>query len=120
MQGCFKGLRAPLIGHVGHDIDIENSLPVITGQWLQGMIDRKEVELSVEHIQDYAHNRKKWLDEIMEYHNCTAEQAKRLVLIAMHGGNPNHAKISRRCLSIPKAPIHGSNNCARNLNKPDT
>ena len=56
------------------------------------MIDRKEVELSVEHIRDYAHNRKKWLDEIMEYHNCTAEQAKRLVLIAMHGGNPNHAK----------------------------
>ena len=37
MQGCFKGLRAPLIGHVGHDIDIENSLPVITGKWLQGI-----------------------------------------------------------------------------------
>ena len=83
------------------------------------MIDRKEVELSVEHIQDYAHNRKKWLDEIMEYHNCTAEQAKRLVLIAMHGGNPNHTKHLKE-MPQHKAPIHGSNNCARNLNKPDT
>eukprot|EP00966_Prymnesium_polylepis_P156481 3615447-Prymnesium_polylepis.1 len=35
LQGCFKGLRAPLIGHVGHDIDIENSLPTLAVQWLE-------------------------------------------------------------------------------------
>eukprot|EP00966_Prymnesium_polylepis_P121987 2819780-Prymnesium_polylepis.1 len=43
MQGCFSGLRAPLIGHIGHDIDIENSLPVLTAQWLQRMVDAGEI-----------------------------------------------------------------------------
>lgn len=90
MQGCFSGLRAALIGLLGYDVDIENSLPVITTQWLQFLMNEKKIpEIVMEYFLDYVENRDEWLQKIMEYHECTRDQAKTIVLIVMFGGEPN-------------------------------
>merc|ERR1711965_1185290 len=73
MQGCFKGLRAALIGHVGHDIDIENSLPSLTVQWLDKLVDLGKAELSSDEyvlLKDYVNDRTSWLSEIQKFHGC--------------------------------------------------
>lgn len=91
MQGCFKGLRATLIGHVGHDIDIENSLPSLTVQWLDKLVELEKAELSSEDfvlLKDYVNDRTAWLTEIQEFHGCDRDSAKNLVLVTLFGGDP--------------------------------
>ena len=89
MQGCFSGVRASLIGHVGHDVDIENSLPVISAQWLENLISEEVIDCVIEMLKDYAENRDAWLSEIMKYHECDRAQAKTIVLVVLFGGEPN-------------------------------
>ena len=91
MQGCFKGLRAALIGHVGHDIDIENSLPSLTVQWLDKLVELGKADLSSEDfalLKEYVNNRSSWLNNIQEFHKCDRDSAKNLVLVTMFGGDP--------------------------------
>ena len=98
MQGCFKGLRAALIGHVGHDIDIENSLPSLTVQWLDKLVDLGKVDLSSGDfalLKDYVNDRASWLSQIQEFHGCDRDSAKNLVLVTLFGGDPKwHLKNS--------------------------
>jgi hypothetical protein len=89
MQGCFSGLRAPLIGHVGHDVDIENSLPVISTQWLDKMISEGVIDCTIDLLKNYTENRNVWLSEVMKYHDCDRDQAKKIVLVVLFGGEPN-------------------------------
>ena len=90
MQGCFSGIRAPLIGHVGHDVDIENSLPVISTQWLEKLISKGVIiDCVIEMLKNYTENRDVWLSEIMRYHECDRDQAKKIVLVVLFGGEPN-------------------------------
>ena len=92
LQGCFKDLRATLVGAVGHDIDIENSLPVITVQWLDRLC-KEGLECVYPLLREYVEERARWLQEIMRYHNCSRDQAKTLILVTMFGGDPkNHLK----------------------------
>ena len=91
MQGCFKGLRAALIGHVGHDIDIENSLPSLTVQWLDKLVGLGKAELSPPDfmlLKDYVNDRASWLTQIQDFHGCDRESAKTLVLVTLFGGDP--------------------------------
>ena len=91
MQGCFKGLRAALIGHVGHDIDIENSLPSLTVQWLDKLVELGKAELSSDDyvlLKDYVNDRASWLSQIQKFHGCDRETAKNLVLVTLFGGDP--------------------------------
>ena len=91
MQGCFKGLRAALIGHIGHDIDIENSLPSLTVQWLDKLVKSGKAELSSDDyvlLKDYVNDRAAWLSEIQKFHGCDRDSAKNLVLVTLFGGDP--------------------------------
>ena len=98
MQGCFKGLRAALIGHIGHDIDIANSLPSLTVQWLDKLVDLGRAELSSDDfilLKDYVTDRALWLSQIQEFHGCDRDSAKKLVLVTLFGGDPKwHLKSS--------------------------
>ena len=88
MQDCYKGLRAALIGNKGHDIDIENSLPSLTLQWLD-MFGERSAELPLDSLRDYVNHRDKWFQEIGEWHGCDREMAKQLVLVTLFGGDPS-------------------------------
>ena len=88
MQDCYKGLRAPLIGHVGHDIDIENSLPSLTIQWLD-MFGERSAELPLDSLRDFVNHREKWFEGIGEWHGCDRDTAKHLVLVTLFGGDPS-------------------------------
>ena len=88
MQDCYKGLMAPLIGHVGHDIDIENSLPSLTIQWLD-MFGERSAELPLDSLRDFVNHREKWFEGIGEWHGCDRDTAKHLVLVTLFGGDPS-------------------------------
>ncbi len=85
MQGCFKGLRALCIGHKGFDIDIENSLPVLTVQWLTRL--SKEIDVEFDELSNYVQDRDKYINMIMKFHDCDRDQAKTLILIILFGGS---------------------------------
>lgn len=88
MQGCFSCLRPALIGHVGHDVDIVNSLPVITAQWLDRLTAEGSIDCSYETLCDYVANRDEWFAQIMKHHECSRSAAKTMVLIVLFGGQP--------------------------------
>ena len=93
MQGCFKGLRAPLIGHIGHDMDIENAQPSLTVQWLEKLVDLGKADLTPDDfslLKDYVDDRATWLSEIQKYHGCDREAAKTLVILTLFGGDPKY------------------------------
>ena len=93
MQGCFKGLRASLMGHIGHDIDIENSLPTLTVQWLDRLVELGKAELSFDdfiNLKHYVNDRSNWLAEIQEFHKCDRESAKNLVQSCAGIKKPSH------------------------------
>ena len=81
MQDCYKGLRAPLIGHKGHDIDIENSLPSLTLQWLDMTFG--EANLPLDSLRDYVNHRDKWFEGIGQWHGCDRDTAKQLVIVTL-------------------------------------
>ena len=115
MQGCFSGVRPALIGHVGHDVDIENSLPVLSTQWIEKMVKEGTVECDITMLKDYSENRDVWLSEIMKYHECDRSQAKKIVLVVLFGGEPNfkhlkemklHLDLTKiQCLSVLHMPL---------------
>ena len=88
MQGCFSCLRPALIGHVGHDVDIVNSLPVITVQWLDRLTAEGVIDCRYETLCDYVANRDDWFAQIMKHHECSRDAAKTMVLIVLFGGEP--------------------------------
>ncbi|KAL1507375.1 hypothetical protein AB1Y20_008226 [Prymnesium parvum] len=92
MQGCFKGLRSALVGHVAHDIDLENSLPSITVQQLDKLVDAGELSIKRDdyrHLRDYVDRRQAWRDEISKHHGVSKDVAKEMTLIATFGGDPS-------------------------------
>ena len=93
LQGAFKGIRGLMIGHVGHDVDIENSLPCLTIQWLDKLVALDKANLALDDyslLTDYVHNRSEWLSQIMEFHGCNRDAAKTLVLVTLFGGDPKY------------------------------
>ena len=40
-------------------------------------------------LKNYTENRDVWLSEIMRYHECDRDQAKKIVLVVLFGGEPN-------------------------------
>ena len=94
LPGCYKGLRASLVGHVGHDIDVANSLPEIAVQlgerlYNEGLADLQPSDYAP--LKRYNQERSQWLPRIMEWHGCDRDSAKKLVLIALFGGNPRYS-----------------------------
>lgn len=100
LQGCFKGLRAALIGHVGHDIDLVNSVPTLLLQWVDKMT---EYGLSVKEedilpLRDYVNNRDTWLQQTQERYGITKDEAKTVFLTCLYGGTPDVFKNNENAL----------------------
>ena len=94
IAGCFSGLRSALIGHKASDIDISNSLPTLTPQWIRShypnlLNDDKIVE-ALELLEDYVDNRTEWFSALMKYHGCAKANAKTLMLLVLFGGDPQY------------------------------
>ena len=94
IAGCFSGLRAPLIAHKASDIDICNSLPTITPQWIRTyfpeLLNDPQIVEALELLEDYVQNRPEWFAELMRYHGCHKDAAKTLMLTVLFGGDPQY------------------------------
>ncbi|KAL1496034.1 hypothetical protein AB1Y20_014666 [Prymnesium parvum] len=114
LQGCYSGLRARLIGHVGYDIDIANSLPTLTVQWIEKLVALGEGGFSdadITWLAHYVRNRSMWLEGLMAHYSCDRGAAKALLLTAMFGGEPkNHYRelgIKHRETYLPLEKVVG-------------
>ena len=121
LQGCYRGLRAALIGHVGHDVDMVNSLPAIIVQYVERHRDVLEVDDAVlEPLRQYIETRDAWLDELAAHHRISRADTKQLILVATFGGDPAatlsemlqrqavpHANLQRlvQCLAVIRTKV---------------
>ena len=82
LQGMQSDLREALVGKFAHDIDCANSeVRLICSLANQlGLVDL------IPTIFDYRDNREKWLNVIVEAHNVSTSDAKRLVNVIVCGG----------------------------------
>jgi inorganic pyrophosphatase len=94
MQGCFKGLRPALLGDKAHDIDIENSLPAITVQFIHKLKQEKKIskDTSIQLLEHYVSNREEVIQIVREHHDCTRDEAKTLILIILFGGSSDNKR----------------------------
>lgn len=88
----MKGVRKALIGKYGHDIDIANSLPCITLQWVRMLIDcgldlNNDDLVSLEY---FVSNRDEFYKGLMDHHNIDCNTAKNIVLVVLFGGDPSY------------------------------
>ena len=84
LQGMYGILRRFLIGRWCHDIDIVNCIPTILIQ----IAEEDGVPLQFrETLGYYIMNRQDCLDEIMDHHGCSKEDAKEAVIRIYNGGS---------------------------------
>ena len=90
MQGCFRGLRAMLVGAHFHDVDMANAIPNLLVQFLENPDEHEVHDLHLSefvHIKEYVEHRGVWLTEIASHHDISRDSAKELVLRVMYGGS---------------------------------
>ena len=81
LQNFKKSIRHALAKDIYLDIDMVNAHPVLLSQYC----DKKNINCKI--LKDYVDNRDKWLEEIMSFHNCSHDCAKKLVLKLCYLGN---------------------------------
>ena len=92
IQGCYKDLRPRLCSN-SKCFDMSNAIPTLLVQWCKYLQEAgcPLTQSDYKFLDEYVQNRKMWIYEIMSHHECNRESAKRLILIALYGGDPKYA-----------------------------
>ena len=81
LQNFKKCIRHSLAKDTYVDIDIVNAHPVLLAQYCQ------KNNIKCEFLNDYVNNREQWLQEIMNFHGISRDDAKKLILKLCYLGN---------------------------------